>query len=105
MPIRKAAEKFQVYNLRETYAELGEYEFKVVLNERYFKNSHLSELVVMDSDGKPIAFDLKKWGRKMNCTFLVEENTADGVAVARLSLRDERGDIVPGHLTFWIIKP
>lgn len=101
----KPSDKFVVYNLRETYHELGEYEFKVVLSPKYFKNSHISEMQLVDSDGKTMRFELKKWGRKMNCIFIVDETSADGVASARLQLKDDRGNIVPGHLTFWIIKP
>jgi hypothetical protein len=101
----KPSDRFVVYNLRETYAELGEYEFKVVLSPRYFKNGHSSEMQLVDSDGKPMRFELKKWGRKMNCVFFIDENTADGVAAARLQLQDDKGHAVPGHLTFWVIKP
>jgi hypothetical protein len=100
----KPSDRFVVYNLRETYAELGEFEFKVVLSPRHFKNSHPSEMTLVDSDGKPMRFELKKWGRKMNCVFYVDEETADGVAAARLQLRDDRGNQHLGHLTFWVIK-
>ena len=101
----KPADKYVVYNLRETYHELGEYEFKVVLNPRSFRNSHLSEMALVDSDGKPMRFELKKWGRKMNCSFHIDEKVADGIAVAKLSLKDERGTEVTGRVQFWVIKP
>src|SRR6516225_4075534 len=99
----KPSERFGVYKLRETYAELGEYEFKVVLSPRHFKNSHLSEMTLVDSDGQPMRFELKKWGRKMNCVFIIDEMTSDGVAAARLQLKDDRGNVSPGQLTFWVI--
>jgi hypothetical protein len=104
MPPRPV-EKFVVYNLKETYAELGEYEFKIVLSPKHFRNSHPSEMTVVDSDGNPMQFELKKWGRKMNCAFLITESTPDGVASARLSLQDKEGSEVKGHLTFWVVKP
>lgn len=101
----RPVEKFVAYNLRETYHELGEYEFKVVLHPRVFKNSHESSLSLVDSDGKPMSFVIKKWGRKINCSFTVDENVADGVSVARLEMRDERGEIHQGRFSFWVIKP
>jgi hypothetical protein len=101
----KPADKYVVYNLRETYHELGEYEFKVVLSPRTFKNSHPSEMVLVDSDGKPIRFELKKWGRKMNCKFFIDQNVADGISVATLNLKDDRGTSLTVRLTFWVIKP
>jgi hypothetical protein len=96
-------EKFTVYNLRETYHELGVYEFKVVLNQRFFKNSHDSDMTMVDSDGKPMAFSVKKWGRKMNCTFTIDNNVADGVASIRLFLAGKTQD-PPVRLTLWVIK-
>jgi hypothetical protein len=100
----RSVEKYVVYNLRETYAELGEFEFKVVLNPRFFKNSHDSDMTVVDSDGRLMVFELKKWGRKMNCRFTVNDETADGVALARVVLRDSRGNEIPVQLTWWVIK-
>src|SRR6266487_1227258 len=101
----RPAEKFLVYNLRETYHELGEYEFKIVFSPKHFKNSHLSDLKVFDSDGRPMAYELKKWGRKMNCRFLIDDSCSDGVAVARLFLLDERRNEHMMQLTWWVIKP
>jgi hypothetical protein len=98
-------EKFVVYNLRETYHELGQYEFKVVLNPKFFKNSHRSELILVDSDGKPMRFDVKKWGRKINCSFTIDPTVADGVSQAHLKLLTEKEELVAGRLTFWVIKP
>lgn len=102
---REPPKKFQVYNLRETYHELGEYEFKIVLHPRFFKNSHLSELVLVDSDGKEMKHETKKWGRKINCHFVIDPSVADGVSICTLQLKDDKERLVPGRLTFWVIKP
>lgn len=96
-------DKFVVYNLRATYHETGEYDFKVVLNPDTFKNSHTSELSLVDSDGRPIDFVVKKWGRKINCAFKIDETVADGVAVVSMVLRqDEREERC--SFSFWIVK-
>jgi len=99
------AERFVVYNLRETYHELGKFEFKVVLDPRYFKNGHLSEVVLSDSDGKPMKYDVQKWGRKINCTFFLDKTVADGVSNIKMVLRDDEGYEMTARSSFWVIKP
>lgn len=100
-----AQQKFVLYNLRETYHELGEYEFKVVLDPRSFKNGHLSEVTCVDSDGKPMRFEVQKWGRKINCKFVVDRTVSDGVSIVKMILRDDEGHEHSGRTSFWVIKP
>ncbi|MHB8407934.1 MAG: hypothetical protein ACYDHY_07610 [Acidiferrobacterales bacterium] len=102
---QRSLEKYLVYNLRETYHELGQYEFKVVLSPKLFRNSHLSSLTLVDSDGKAMSFELNKWGRKMNCSFVVDKNVADGVSTVKLSLVDDKEQPHDALLRFWVIKP
>lgn len=97
-------DKYVVYNLRETYHEVGEYEFKVVLNPKYFKNSHMSEVTIIDSDRKPIKFILKKWGRKINCTFTIDQNVPDGVSHVELIMKDDHDNVTNEYFRFWVIK-
>lgn len=101
----QSKQKFVLYNLRETYHELGNYEFKIVLDPRSFKNGHLSELLCLDSDGKPMKFEYEKWGRKINCKFLIDKSVADGVSTIKMNLKDDSGHQHEGRASFWIIKP
>ena len=98
-------QKYVFYNLRETYHELGEYDFKIVLDPRSFRNGHLSEISCVDSDGKPMTFDIQKWGRKINCKFTVDNKVSDGVSIMKMNLKDDQGHECSGTKTFWIIKP
>ena len=100
-----AQQKFILYNLRETYHELGRYEFKVVLDPRFFKNGHMSDLSCVDSDGRPVRFTFEKWGRKINCCFTIDPTVADGVSVVKMNLKDDEGHEHTGRATFWVIKP
>jgi hypothetical protein len=100
----KTIEKFIVYNMRETYAELGEFEFKVVLSPRHFKNCHGSEMKVVDSAGREMSCETKKWGRKLTCRFAISTETADGVARVSLLLGDDSGHSYSQQLEFWVIK-
>jgi hypothetical protein len=97
-------EKFVVYGLRDTYHELGRYEFKVVLNPRFFKNSHDCELELVDGAGKPMRYELNRWGRKLNCSFIFDSEVADGVSRAMMSLRSDSGQVHVGQISFWCIK-
>jgi hypothetical protein len=101
----RSAEKFVVYNLRETYHELGRYEFKIVLNPRFFKNSHESSLELVDSSGKPMQYELNRWGRKLNCSFVIDTEVADGVSRGALVLKTDSGQVHAGQISFWVIKP
>lgn len=97
-------EAFVIYGLRETYHEQGTFEFKVVLGPRQFKSSHGSSVRVVDSDRKPVSVDIKRWGRKMICTFVIDEDVADGVATVELDLTTTRGTRSIVRKTFWVIK-
>ena len=93
-----------VYNLREIYHEMGEYELKIVLDPKLFKNSHMSEIVMLDPDGKSMRYEVKKWGRKMNCVFHIDENVPDGVCTVCLTLKSEEGKMFTQRFSFWAIK-
>lgn len=95
---------YAVYGLRETYMDLGTYEIKIVLNPHIFKNSHDSTITLVDSDGKDIPLQVRKWGRKMNCSFVLSESVADGVAVGKFEAKGEDGGVHLGRLSFWICK-
>lgn len=96
---------FVVYDLRETYHELGIYEFKVVLNPKLFKNGHDSVVKMVDSDGRIMDFEVHKWGRKLNFKFTVDQDVSDGVSMVNIYVTDKKGKDHFERLTFWIIKP
>lgn len=95
---------FVVLNLRETYPEVGKYDFKIVLSPRNFKTSQAAQFSLRDSDGVAIEHELRKWGRKMSCTFVIDGRVADGVACASFTVPDVKGRPFVGNLSFWVIK-
>lgn len=101
----KSKSTFVVYNLRETYHELGKYDFKIVLNPKFFKNGHPAEVQFFDSDRNKMKFKCEKWGRKINCSFVIDSTVADGVSFANLVLIDDEGTKHNERITFWVIKP
>jgi hypothetical protein len=101
----KPIEKFVVYNLRETYHELGQYDVKIVLSPRYFKNSHGSHVDLVDSSGNRMKYHVENWGRKINIKFFIDSSVADGVSKVQFSLKTDKGDNYMNSFSFWIIKP
>jgi hypothetical protein len=93
-------EKYVVYNLQDVYPQLGEFEFKIVLNGFFFKNARNSEVTIVDSDGKQMKFSYEVWGRKINCKFMIDNDVADGVSSVLVRVKDEEF-----RLIFWVIKP
>jgi hypothetical protein len=93
--------KYQVYGIRETYHELGQYQFKVVLNPRFYKTGHDFRVEMFDSSNRPMNFKFEIWGRKINITFEIDDYVSDGVAQATVF----RGNNQLSRFTFWVIKP
>lgn len=103
--MKKTKAPYIIYNLRETYAEMGRFEFKVVLNPDVFKNGLESKVKFIDADQKEMKVDVKRWGRKINCTFIIDQNVPDGVVTVWLDLKDEGNPTpIPGKASFWVIK-
>lgn len=95
-----------VTGLRETYHELGEYEFKVVLDPERFDNSHHCGVEMLDSDGKPMRCSVRHWGRKMICSFAIDRDVTDGVSTILVRLRDdEASSSITVRYSMWVIKP
>jgi hypothetical protein len=103
--VARQAERFTTYGLREIYHELGTYEFKIVLNPRFFTNSHLSEISFLNPDGGPMTCSVDKWGRKINCSFTVDDGIPDGVILVNMRLVDDKEQVTNHRLTLWVVKP
>lgn len=102
--MKKSREPYVIYNLRETYAETGRFEFKVVLNPDVFKNGLGSDVNLINADRRDMPVDVKRWGRKINCGFTIDETVPDGVVTIVLKLCDEGVKPVEGRASFWVIK-
>ncbi len=93
--------RFAVYGLDETYPELGGFSFKIVISPRTYRSGQEFDVSIMDSDRKPMRFELRRWGRKLNITFAIDRTVSDGVSTVVLS---QNGQEI-GRLIFWVIKP
>lgn len=98
-------QKFVTFGLRETYHELGVFEFKIVLNPKFFKIAEFSNVVMKDSDDRAMKYSVERWGRKINFKFTVDKTVSDGVSVVELDIIDNNMKSSRCRLTFWVIKP
>ncbi len=97
----KQINQFIVYGLDETYPELGEFSFKIVVSPRTYKAGEDFDLSVVDSDRKPMKFQLRRWGRKLNVVFTIDPAVSDGVSTVAVN---QNGQEI-GRFSFWVIKP
>ena len=96
---------FVVYGLRDTYHELGEYLVKIVLSPSKFKNGHGSTVEFFDSDGTKMTSSFEVWGRKLNCKFIIDPSTSDGIFTIKLDVVENSGKHHHKMLQAWVIKP
>lgn len=106
MILRKLSrgENIVVMNMRDTYSELGTYEFKVVLDPKIFKGGCAADIEVRDSDGEPISSLVRPWGTKLMCKFTIDDGCSDGVATVKVHALDSSERWVDEYLQFWVIK-
>jgi hypothetical protein len=94
----------KVQNNREVYHELGTFDFKVLMPEpaNCLKESSFK---VLDSSGKYITAEHKRWGDKLRCIFKIDDDVSDGVAAAVIDVTTSEGKAFSTTVYFWVIKP
>jgi len=95
---------FVILDMEETYSELGEHSFKIILNPKIFKNSHDIDIKMFDPDSNPMIVDTRKWGRKVQFNFNIDKNVSNGVCIVRLHLMTDKKQELIETLHYWIIK-
>ena len=89
-----------IIDLLDTYHEKGKYSFQVVFDPKRFKNCHLAKIEIFDPNSNPIDVDVKKWGKKMSCSFNIGESISDGVCLVKVHVDNDREHVT----SFWVIK-
>lgn len=95
---------FVILDMEETYCELGEHNFKIVLNPKVFKDSHDVAIEMFDPDSNPMKVNVRKWGRKMQFNFLIDEKVSNGVCIVKLNMVTDKNQELKETLHYWIIK-
>jgi len=93
-----------VLNFRDTYHEVGDYEFKIILDPKRFKNGHRATIRMMNADRKEVSLDVNRWGRKINCFFSINDDDPSGVYVVNFRINDDDGNEIDKTFHCWVIK-
>ena len=93
-----------VFDLLDTYHELKEHCFKIVLSPKIFKNSHDVMVEMLDANNEPLELDVRRWGRKINCTFDLTKSVPDGVCVIKMKASTGSGKKITETFHCWVIK-
>lgn len=96
-------EKISIIDLRETYHEMGDYSFKIILNPKHFKSSHESNVCLYSTTHDIMECDVKKWGRKINCSFKIDQFMQNGVCMIEMDLIDDNGVHHKEIRKFWVV--
>lgn len=91
-------------DLRETYNEVGEYSFKIVLDPNEYKPSHDAIIKILDPDRNEIECSVKKWGQKLCCCFSIDDRISNGVCLVEMMFVKKDGTKMREVTKFWVIK-
>jgi hypothetical protein len=59
---------------------------------------------MLDADNKEMEVDIRHWGRKISCSFVITKNTPDGVSVIKMKAKTDKGKSITEVLHYWVIK-
>ncbi|HEU5118690.1 MAG TPA: hypothetical protein VFT74_19000 [Isosphaeraceae bacterium] len=90
-------------NLREVYQLPGEFTVKMMIDPALSQVIEGVEVDVRNSDGRKMQHSAKRWGTKLNVTFVIDDSTPDGVSVIDVTMR-RRGQLSRERFGFWVVK-
>jgi len=91
-------------NLLEVYAYPGEHAVKFIIDPAESPDVESVNVMMTNADGKPMRFSFKRWGTKVNLSFLIDEATPDGVSIIDISLSRPQVGETRERFDFWTIK-
>lgn len=95
---------FKITDVKEIYASVGDFEFKVVLDDDFRLELADSKFSIYDSSGKHIGVTYRTWGNKIKCQFSITQDVSDGVATAVIEICEKSGQKYDKNVYFWVIK-
>lgn len=101
--MRPARRDIVAVNLADVYASQGTHDAKLMIDPRVSQEIESVDVTVRNSDGTPLEYTYKRWGTKLNISFVIDERTPDGVATIQVSLKGRRREGTE-RFCFWIVK-
>lgn len=90
--------------LREVYAQTGSYSAKFILDPARSNQIDDIKVRMTNSDGLPMDFEFKRWGTKINLSFIIDERTPDGVSIIDITMSGKNVTEVRERFSCWVIK-
>lgn len=91
-------------SLREVYAEVGDQAAKFIIDPARSQDIDSIDVSMTNSDGRPMRFDFRRWGTKLNLSFTIDSETPDGVSIIDVIMRGRSIGEVRERFDIWIIK-
>lgn len=90
-------------SLHEVYAQPGEYTAKIMIDPDVSPEIDEVHVTIRNSDGSDLRHSYRRWGTKLNLSFLIDSETPDGVATVEVHMSG-RGRKINKRFCFWIVK-
>lgn len=82
----------------------GEYSAKMLLDPTLSPQIDQVQVEIRNSDGVSMDYTARRWGTKLNVSFVIDENTPDGVSIIDARMTKKDGTVLRERLDFWVIK-
>lgn len=90
-------------SLKELYVQPGEHHVKFIIDPEMSRSVSTVEVSMWNADGTPVWHTMKRWGTKLNLSFVIDETTPDGVVTISFRLGG-KGLNINKRFCFWVIK-
>lgn len=90
-------------NLREVYAQKGEYSVKMLIDTATSAKVDSVEIRLVNADGSPKPVEFRRWGTKLTLSFEIDDDFPDGVSYIDVRLRGREFEL-GNRYRFWVFK-
>lgn len=89
-------------SLRDHYVELGNYTAKFLIDSAVSADVKHVDVVMRNSDGKPMDIEFRRWGTKLTLSFAINDSVPDGIVIIDILMRGSKE--IKERFDFWVIK-
>jgi len=100
--MKKLAPKISTVGLDNTYYMPGTYDFRFIMGGLGSIVKSL-DVEMLDPDRAPLSSSFRLWGKKVMCSFLIENTTPSGVCIFKIRASDNTGKSIEAIFSPWVI--
>lgn len=90
-------------DLKDIYSDKGVYSVKFLVDSSISQGLTSCDVTMFDCDGQLIKSEFRRWGTKVNVSFVVDSSVPDGAAIIELLMSGSSGT-VNERFRAWVIK-